>query len=147
MLVAAGFLASVYCSVETLRYGDVAWYMMLHYIQPLGVWMLDWLWLNHKPPTFYSILSLLIVITSSVWWMWYRTGHFHPVQAEGVAWGTAWVLVMVVYLTFLKHVVVEYPTVSLDTPMVLAGWSSSKAATVYSFLSALLHPVACVGRK
>lgn len=130
VLVAIGFLASVYCSVETLRYSDVAWYMVLHYIEPLGVCMLDWLWLNHRPPTFNSIFSILVIITSSVWWMWYRTGNLHPDQVEGVFWGTSWVFVMVIYLTYLKYVVNDYP---MATP-----WERVLYLNMYAFIGLMI---------
>jgi hypothetical protein len=43
--------------------------------------------------------------------MWYRTGNFHPGN-DSVLWGVTWLIVMVVYLTFLKYVVTIYPKVS-----------------------------------
>eukprot|EP00959_Pyramimonas_sp_CCMP1952_P413746 8669256-Pyramimonas_sp.AAC.1 len=108
MLVAIGFLSSIYCSMETLRYSDVSWYMVLHYSEPLGVIILDWLALNRKPPTVYSILWIMFIIALSLFWKRIRTGSSYPRTIEGGLWGLAWLSIMVVYLVFLKHVVCRF---------------------------------------
>ncbi|KAK3239663.1 hypothetical protein CYMTET_50433 [Cymbomonas tetramitiformis] len=74
-LVANGFLLSVWTSLKTLKYNQVAWYMVLHYSQPAAMCVLDWLVLKHRRPTLRSVLYLLLLPLISAAWMWWSTGN------------------------------------------------------------------------
>jgi hypothetical protein len=36
LVTGIGFLLSIWCSIATLKHGDVSWYMVLHQLIPLG---------------------------------------------------------------------------------------------------------------
>ena len=113
LVTGLGFLLSIWCSVATLKHGDVSWYMVLHYCIPLGVCVVDWKFLGHDPPTPLAFGGVAFCLSWALGVMAWRTGSVVPDMEAGI-WGLAWMVTMTAYLPMLKRTCMMFKATALE---------------------------------
>mmetsp|Transcript_65566 Transcript_65566/g.207374 ORF Transcript_65566/g.207374 Transcript_65566/m.207374 type:complete len:210 (-) Transcript_65566:534-1163(-) len=107
--------------MQTLKHGTVGWYMVLHYVEPIGVSLADWLVIRRERPELKSMVSLLIMLVWSLGYALHDHGKIIPSSMAGVGWGVAWLLVMMVYLTFTKATINAHKAISAQERVLYAN--------------------------
>lgn len=113
LVTGIGFLLSIWCSIATLKHGDVSWYLVLHQLIPVGVCLVDWRFLGHDPPTPLAFGGVAFCLAWALGVMAWRTGSVVP-EAEAGAWGLAWLATMTCYLPMLKRTCMLHKATPLE---------------------------------
>ena len=113
LVTGVGFLLSIWCSISTLKHGDVSWYMVLHQVIPVGVCLVDWKFLGHDPPTPLAFGGVAFCLSWALAVMAWRTGSVVPEMEAGM-WGLAWLATMTCYLPMLKRTCMMHKATALE---------------------------------
>ena len=113
LVTGIGFLLSIWCSISTLKHGDVSWYMVLHQVIPVGVCLVDWKFLGHDPPTPLAFGGVAFCLAWALAVMTWRTGSVVPEMEAGM-WGLAWLATMTCYLPMLKRTCMMHKATALE---------------------------------
>ena len=98
----------------TLKHSDVAWYMVMHYVIPLGVAGYEWQMHGRDAPTPWTFAGVAFCLVWALGVMAYRTGGLLPDKVAGGLWGFTWLLVMTGYLPFLKRTCTHHKATGLE---------------------------------
>lgn len=115
MTIAVAFAAQLVASIRTLETAGITeWYMLLHYLTPCVVPLLERQYApivnaGEAPPLYGLIFPLFTVLLATAWSIGY-SGVFGPGTREGCIWSALWLFARVLSLVASRAAILKYKT-------------------------------------